>query len=51
LAGINAYGSPCLSLAGLNEQQGASFEAQTLAVMKHVEKYWSDTYDKQMWFS
>jgi hypothetical protein len=40
-----------LFIAGLNEQQGASFETQILAVMEHVEKYWSNTDDKQMWFS
>lgn len=29
-------------IAGLMEQQGASFEEQTMAVMDHIEKYWSN---------
>jgi hypothetical protein len=28
--------------AGLMEQQGASFEEQTLAVIDHIEKYWKN---------
>ena len=31
-----------LFIAGLMEQQGASFEEQVLAVLEHVERYWSN---------
>ena len=31
-----------LFTAGLMEQQGASFEDQTLAVIDHIEKYWKN---------
>lgn len=40
-----------LFIAGLMEKQCASFEDQTLAVMDHIEKYWSNTDDKQRWFN
>lgn len=42
-----------LFTAGLMEQQGASFEEQTLAVLDHIERYWSnmDLTDKKSFFN
>jgi hypothetical protein len=38
-----------LFTAGLLEQNGASYDEQVKAVIDHVEKYWSNTDDKEMW--
>ena len=40
-----------LFTAGLMEQQGFSYNEQVQAVIEHVEKYWSNIDDKEMWYS
>lgn len=40
-----------LFTAGIMEKQGSSYEEQVKAVMDHIERYWANTDDKDMWFS
>ena len=37
--------------ADLMEQNGATYDEQVTAVIDHIEKYWSNTDDKEMWHS
>lgn len=53
LAGImtNDYGrNKLLFTAGLMEQHGASYDDQVKAIVSHIEKYWLNTDDKEMWY-
>lgn len=48
----NEYGrNKLLFTAGLMEQHGSSYDEQVKAVIDHIEKYWSNTDDKEMWYS
>lgn len=40
-----------LFTAGLMERNGSSYEEQVKATIDHVEKYWSNIDDKEMWRS
>lgn len=39
-----------LFTAGLMEKNGSSYDDQVNAVIEHIEKYWSNIDDKDMWY-
>lgn len=39
-----------LFMAGLMEQQGASFDEQVKAIIDHVGEYWSNMDEKESWY-
>jgi len=40
-----------LFTAGLMEKNGSSYDEQVKAVIDHIDKYWSNTDDKERWHS